>query len=284
MGEVVFALGWDDASVILKIIENGGDEPAFGGLQTYRLPKASHAYDHLWTTEWPRIREVESERYLIDMHGMFYELPAFAYGGATWGLRPISQHLRMVPDFASFRGMLVLGGNQVSSIFDNNRVTGQSQSGLWFGKTDDLWSLGGKPQGWGGPWRYDVVQAGVPSDPYLMTGFDKKVAHLRVDAPAPNFLTRRVRTVAGRGAPRAPAAFPGPVTFQIQVDFDGQSGHRGAKFYMEPWNTIATITVNASATAATSYAYFVFPEGFSAHWVRFVTDVDCNCTAYLTYT
>ena len=51
----------------------------------------------------------------------------------------------MVPDFAAWRGMLVLGGNQVSSIFDNNWVTGQSQAGLWFGKTDDLWSFG-KPQ------------------------------------------------------------------------------------------------------------------------------------------
>ena len=68
MGQVVFAVGWDDASVILKVIQNGGDEPVFdGSLQTYRLPKASHAYDHLWLTEWPRLREVETERYLLDM-------------------------------------------------------------------------------------------------------------------------------------------------------------------------------------------------------------------------
>lgn len=33
-----------------------------GQWQTYRLPKASHAFDHLWQTEWPRIREVETER------------------------------------------------------------------------------------------------------------------------------------------------------------------------------------------------------------------------------
>lgn len=63
----------------------------------------------------------------MDMHGMFYELTPFTWGGAAWGIRPISQHLRMVPDFASWRGFLVLGGNQVSSIFDNNLVTGQSQ-------------------------------------------------------------------------------------------------------------------------------------------------------------
>ena len=51
---------------------------------------------------------------------MFYELAPFTWGGAVWGVKPISQHLRMIPDFASFRGFLVLGGNQVSSIFDNN--------------------------------------------------------------------------------------------------------------------------------------------------------------------
>lgn len=192
------------------------------------LPKASHAYDHLWTTEWPRIREVESERYLIDMHGMFFELAPFTWvsvsiagacsaapmtrasadhvthllqGGAAWGVKPISQHLRMVPDFASFRGFLVLGGNQVSSIFDNNWVTGQSQSGLWFGKTDDLWSFG-KPQGWGGPWRNDAVGVGEASDPYLMTGFDKKVLHLRSDPP---YTTPTV-------------------TVSIQIDFTGSAG------------------------------------------------------------
>ena len=71
----------------------------------------------------------------------------------------------------------VVSLSQVSSIFDNNVVTGQSQSGLWFGKTDDLWSFG-KPQGWGGVWRRTMVKASQPSDPYLMTGFDHKVLHL----------------------------------------------------------------------------------------------------------
>ena len=283
MGSVVFALGWDDASVILKVLETDTVVPT-GGMTTYRLPKASHAYDHLWTTEWPRIREVETERFLIDMHGMFYELPSFAYGGAAWGIKPISQHLRMVPDFASYRGFLVLGGNQVSSIFDANWVTGQSQSGLWWGKTDDLWGFG-KPQGWGGPWRYDAVQAGVPSDPYLMTGFVNKVAHFRVDPPASNFAARTSRSVAARtGAVREPAAFPGPVTITIQVDFDGAAGHRGGPAYLEPWSTLTTVTINASANLGTNYAFYAFPAGFSAHWVRFITDVPCNCTAYLTYT
>ena len=286
MGQVLFAVGWDDASVILKVQELDSSY-AGGAMSTYRLPKASHAYDHLWTTEWPRIREVETERYLMDMHGMFYEVPALAYGGATWGIKPIGQHLRMVPDFASWRGMLVLGGNQVSSIFDNNWVTGQSQSGMWFGKTDDLWNLG-KPQGWGGPWRYDAVASGQPSDPYLMTGFDKKVAHFRIDPPSPAFSRKTSRSVSARGVgaiPRSPAAWPVVVTIAIQVDFDGASGHVGAKDYgFEPWNTLARVTLGGNTTLSENYAHFVFPEGFSAHWVRFISDTDANITAWLTYT
>ena len=66
---------------------------------------------------------------------------------------------------------------------DNNPVAGQPQSGIWFGKTDDLWSWG-KPQGWGGPWRRAAIKAGEASDPFLMTGFDRKVLHVKSDKPA----------------------------------------------------------------------------------------------------
>jgi len=167
MGRTVFAVGWDDASVILKVLDNGqlNDQSYDTLIQTYRLPKATNAYNHLWTTEWPRIRECETERYLMDAHGMFYELTPFTWGGSV-SIRPISTHLRMIPDFASYRGYLVLGGNQVSSIFDNNWVTGQSQSGFWFGKTDDLWNFG-KPKGWGSVWLNDYVNGNTPSSlPY----------------------------------------------------------------------------------------------------------------------
>lgn len=57
------AVGWDKRSAILKVFDGGdsGEPTQQSGWQTYRLPKASHAYDHLWQTEWPRIREVETE-------------------------------------------------------------------------------------------------------------------------------------------------------------------------------------------------------------------------------
>jgi hypothetical protein len=168
--QVVYATGWDNASAILKTYFR--DE-----WTTYRLPKATHTFDHMWYTEWPRIREVETERFLLDTHFMFYELPAMLYDGKLWGLRPISTHLRMIPDYCTWRGMLVLSGNQVTPISDSNPLAGEPQSNLWFGKTDDLWNFG-KPAGWGGPWWNSNVAAGEASDPYLMTGFDQKVLHL----------------------------------------------------------------------------------------------------------
>jgi hypothetical protein len=176
MGNVMFATGWDESSVLLSALVDGK-------WQRYRLPKASHAMEQAWQTEWMRIREVETEHFLMDIHGMFYELQPLAFEGRVWGVKPICQHLRIVPDYCAFRGLMALGGNQTSPNNDNNAVVGQPQSGLWFGKTDDLWNWG-KPQGWGGPWRNASVEAGVPSDPFLFTGFERKALHVRSAATA----------------------------------------------------------------------------------------------------
>jgi hypothetical protein len=170
MGNVIFASGWDESSVLLHALVNGQ-------WQRYRLPKASHATEQAWQTEWMRIREVETEHYLMDIQGMFYELQPIAFEGRIWGVKPVCQHLRIIPDYCSFRGMLALAGNEATPNGDDNAVVGQPQSGVWFGKTDDLWSWG-RPQGWGGPWRNAEVPAGVPSDPFLFTGFERKGLHL----------------------------------------------------------------------------------------------------------
>ena len=106
----IFATGWDRASAILKVFT-----AADGKWRTYRLPKASHTFDHMWQTEWPRIRETEHERLLMDCHGMFYELSPWAYGNRIWGVRPISTHLWVLADFCTCRGMLVLGVGQRQS-------------------------------------------------------------------------------------------------------------------------------------------------------------------------
>jgi hypothetical protein len=124
-----------------------------------------------------RIREVETEHFMVDIQGMFYELQPIAFEHRIWALKPVCQHLRTIPDYCSFRGLLALGGNETTPNGDDNAVVGQPQSGVWFGITDDLWKWG-QPQGWGGPWRKSEVEAGVPSDPFLFTGFRNKMLHL----------------------------------------------------------------------------------------------------------
>jgi len=201
LGPATFAVGQDRASAILKVYL-----PATGW-QTYRLPKATHTQDHAYTTEWPRIREVESERWLMDASGMFYEMAAMTYADRVWGVKPICAHLRIIADFCSWNGLLVLAGDQTTPINDENLEGGQPQANLWFGKTDDLWRFG-KPTGWGGPWWETAVAAGAPSDPFLMTGFEHKCLH--------------VAHSGGNGARIA-----------VQVDFMGTG----------QWHTAATLTI-----------------------------------------
>lgn len=68
-GRVTYATGWDSRSAILRAKDQGSpDAPTVDSeWRKFRLPKASHAFDHGWQTEWPRIREVETERYLLDV-------------------------------------------------------------------------------------------------------------------------------------------------------------------------------------------------------------------------
>ena len=175
-GGTIFATGWDQASALLMVFTSADET-----WRTYRLPKASHCFDHKWQTEWPRIRETEHERLLMDHHGMFYELSPWAYGNRIWGVRPISTHLWVLGDFCSYRGMLVMGADNASPSHGASPTTAEPQSGIWMGKTDDLWQFG-RPAGWGGPWWNAELNAGAASDPYLMTGFGAKCLHVSHDA------------------------------------------------------------------------------------------------------
>jgi hypothetical protein len=236
----MIATGWDAASVILRVYCNGR-------WSRYRLPKGSHTFDETSYTEWMRIREVETERALMDCHGLFYEVPYHTYNGQLWGIRPISRHLRMIPDFCSWRGMLVLGGNQAtpmqfSNVNDRNPLAGQPQAGLWFGKTDDLWGFG-KPQGHGGVWRDKEVKAQETSDPYLFFGFDKKAVHLRNGS---DYKT----------------------DFVLEVDFLGNG----------TWDMYSILSV-----APRGYTFHVFPEGYSAEWIRVRSLQRSKATVWFVY-
>lgn len=236
MGRAIFAAGQDRASALLDVFLPET------GWKRYRLPKATHTQDHAWTTEWPRIREVESERWLMNASGMFYEMAAMTYGNAVWGVRPICSHLRIIGDFCSWNGLLVMAGDQTTPVHDSNPFVGQPQANLWLGKTDDLWQWG-KPTGWGGPWWETQVVANRPSAPFLMTGFEHKCLHVAQDAD-------------------------GDVNVSIEVDFMGHGAWyrydtvrvpaRGYAHHVFPTGFSAhwvRVTADADCTATAQFMY-----------------------------
>ncbi len=166
----MWAIGWDRRSLRLKVLEDGQ-------WHTYLLPKAAFCNDarHGWYTEWPRIREITAGRWMMDMHGMFFDFPKTFSTKNSVGIAPIGSHLRYVPDFCAWNGKLVLATDETS--IQGNPLAGQPQSNLWFGNYEDL-KTWGPSSGFGGPWIEDGVQANTPSDPFLVAGFDRRVLHL----------------------------------------------------------------------------------------------------------
>ena len=240
-GQPMIATGWDKASVLMSVYF-----PTLKQWKRYRLPKGSRTYDETSNTEWMRIREIETERTLMDCHGLFYEIGFHTYGNELWAIKPISSHLRVIPDYCSWRGMLVLGGNQATPMRfnedDRNPLAGQPQAGLWFGKTDDIWQFGAL-QGEGGVWSDSQIKAGQPSDPFLTFNFTKKglnLWHNRSD----------------------------DVTFTIEADVVGNG-----KF-----KRYTTVTVRAG-----EYKNLDLPDSFNPKWVRLIANKDCIGTGYFTF-
>jgi len=123
-------------------------------------------------------REVSTERDLFNCHGTFFELPARNAGGFS-RVRPISSHNLQIRDYCSYRGLFVLSGVNMDTAHNNRHIirSVDGKAALWIGAIDDIWQLG-KPVGTGGPWMETKVSAGIYSDPYLMTGYDKKTLEL----------------------------------------------------------------------------------------------------------
>lgn len=231
----LWSIGWDRRSVILKLLDGGK-------WYTYRLPKATHTYDHRggWYTEWPRLREIGNGKMLMDMHGMFYDFPKTFSRMNSAGIAPLSTHLRYIPDFCNWNGKLVLSTDETTIL--ENPMAGRAESNLWFGTLADLKSWG-TPNGWGGPWVNDTVKANEPSDAFLLNGKEEKIVHL----------IHQSKT---------------PVTFAIELDKNGN----------DQWELYKNITVDEKG-----YAYFVFPQGITANWVRFKASKNCIASAYIYF-
>lgn len=186
----IWSLGWDRKSVILAVRD--GKE-----WRNYRLPKANTTYDHRggWYTEWPRIREVGGGKYLMDMHGMFYDFPAKFSPTSSAGLRPLSSHLMYTVDFCEWEKQLVIAKHDTTIL--QNPMAGQAQSAPWFGRWDDLAGFGPR-SGSGGVWLNESVKSGEKSDPFLWAGFEKRTVHVVHDSKEPLLLRLEVDTGDGK--------------------------------------------------------------------------------------
>ena len=221
----------DEASVILHTSK--------GNL---RLPKGNPAFDRV--QEARCIRELESERMVVNLHGTFYELPLFRFNTEPLFhmLRPISSHNYYIDDYCTWNGLLVLSGIQKDAAISNSIYKNQdSTAGLWLGSIDDLWKFG-KPVGQGGPWKNTQVHKGEMSDPYLMTGYDKKTLTLKADKD---------------------------VTVSLWISVSP---------YLDE-----TVKYKEFSLKADEEQVYVFPEGFSAHWASLSADKDCLANAQFLY-
>ena len=166
----LWAIGWDKRALRLNVMENQK-------WTTYLLPKAAYNNDpsHGWFTEWPRIRETERGKFMMDMHGMFFDFPKTFSSANSAGLKPIGSHLRYVPDFIFWNGKMVLASDETS--IQGNPLAGQAQSNLWMGKSKEL-SQWGPSSAYGSIWLNDLVTANQPSLPFMFAGFDHQILHL----------------------------------------------------------------------------------------------------------
>lgn len=209
----------------------------------WRLPLGNEKYKALMEQQSLRIcREVATERDLFSCGGTFYELPAENADGYA-KIRPIASHNLRVNDYASYRGLLVMTGIAVNA--KNNPHIFKStdnKCAVWAGAIDDLWKLG-KPVGKGGPWVNSLVEAGIPSDPYLFGCYDNR------------------KLVLSHQSNKS-------VKFRIEMDPTGD----------QSWMIYQTITVKPDEKKT-----IVFPKTVEARWVRFVAEENTTATAWLEY-
>jgi hypothetical protein len=207
----------------------------------WRIPRGTAAYDK--ETKPSRVcREVATERDLFNAYGTFFELPAQNAGGFIKA-RAVATHNRHISDYCSYRGLFVLSGVSADAAAGEHIIRSEDgKAALWVGAIDDAWKSG-KPRGFGGPWSDSAVEAGVPSDPYLATGYDKKRVSL-----------------SHKGAEA--------VKMSVQADITGTG----------EWATVKEFSVEPGKTVE-----HAFPDAFTTYWFRVVADKSVTATAQFVY-
>ena len=210
----------------------------------WRLPVVNRAFADLTDGSALRLcREVVTERDLFNCAGTFYELPANNADGFA-KIRPVASHNFRIHDYASYRGMMIMTGINPELAKQNPHIIVSSDGkAAVWAGVIDDLWRIGKPVGEGGPWKNSEVTAGIPSDPYLIGFYDKRSLELSHNSS-------------------------GTITFTIEAE---PSGHG-------PWMTYLTFQVKPGEIVKHD-----FPAAFHSRWIRFVSNRDCNATAWLKY-
>lgn len=246
----IWATGWDHKSVLL-----GVREPQ-RGWTFYRLPKASHSYDgaHGWNTEWPRIRNVGTEKdmdYLMTMHGLFWHFPNTFTAATSTGIRPRTAYLKVIGDVTRWNNELVFGcDDSAQKEFLNKRKAkggiegpGQSNSNLWFTsltKPDEL----GPATVDGAVWSEEVVKADEASDPFLFAGWSERMGWIENQGKQ-------------------------PVTFTYEIDENGNN----------EWKELKSVDVVPGKAVSV-----LFSARDKGEWIRVKVNKNTTATVTFTYT
>ena len=213
------------------------------GADRFRLPKGSAAYEAAFPSGWPR-----GAREVVTERQLFNAHGTFyelpySASGGFRRVRPVATHNRHISDFASWRGLLAIAGLAANAVTNNHVYRSDDGQAALWLGNVDDLWRLGPPTGVGGPWKNSAVAANTPSDPYLMFGYERKTLELS-------------------------HANSGPVTFTVEVDVAADNS----------WSEYSRFTVAPAQTVK-----HVFPDGFSAHWVRVRSDTATRATATFTY-
>ena len=158
-------------------------------------------------------------------------------------IRPVASHNYRIHDYASYRGLLIMTGLEESTSHSGHIIQSTDGKTKVWAGTIDDLWQLGKPVGHGGPWRNSKVKAGMPSDPYLIGFYDERSMKLT------NHSDQEVK-------------------YTIEVEPVGHG----------PWMKYREVQLKRGE----SFEY-KFPASFQSRWIRFVSDRDCEATAWLEY-
>jgi len=216
--------------------------------QEFRLPVACDGLVKPQVLPMRLDREAATERDLFHCAGMFYELPAVNAGGLP-KIRPVARDGKFITDYASYRGLMVLGGidPKAAALPKNERnphliVSEDGKAAVWAGAIDDLWTFG-KPAAHGFFWKETDVKPDEKSLPFLLTGFDHKTV---------KFTNHSARAI----------------TVTLETDLTGTG----------VWSEYRAVTLEPN-TAQT----FEFPRAFQSYWLRASVNTEAKLSAEVVF-